>query len=75
MQGKGLRRRYPPSFNQPLPLVPLLICYWKPEEGMESDLNLFFDAASEDNLGIEDLYAIGTGIVRMFQKLAQRHGS
>jgi hypothetical protein len=59
---------------EPLPLVPLLICYWKPEDGMESDLNLFFDAASEDNLGIGDLYGIGTGIVRMFQKLAQRHG-
>lgn len=60
---------------EPLPLVPLLICYWKPEEGMDSDLNLFFDAASEDNLSIEGLYTIGTGIVRMFGKLAQRHGA
>lgn len=59
---------------QPLPLVPMLICYWKPEEGMQSDLNLFFDITAEDNLGIEELYAIGTGIVRMFTKIAQRHG-
>lgn len=58
----------------PLPLVPVLICYWKPEEGMESDLNLFFDANAERNLGIEGLYSLGAGIVRMFEKLAQRHG-
>ena len=58
----------------PLPLVPILICYWKPEEGMASDLNVFFDATAEDNLGIEEIYAMGTGIVRMFQKLARRHG-
>ena len=58
----------------PLPLVPLLICYWRPEEGMESDLNLFFDASAEDNLGIEGIYALGTGITRMFERLAFRHG-
>jgi hypothetical protein len=59
---------------EPLPLVPLLICYWHPEEGMGSDLNLFFDASAEDNLGIGGLYALGTGITRMFERLALRHG-
>ena len=59
---------------RPLPLVPLLICYWHPEDGMESDLNLFFDASAEDNLGIEGIYALGTGITRMFERLALRHG-
>jgi len=58
----------------PLPLVPLLICYWHPEEGMGSNLSLFFDATAEDNLGIDGLYALGTGITRMFEKLALRHG-
>lgn len=58
----------------PLPLVPLLICYWQAEEGMESDLNLFFDASAEDNLGIDGIYALGVGITRMFEKLALRHG-
>ena len=58
----------------PLPLVPLLICYWHPEEGMDSNLNLFFDASAEDNLGIEGIYALGTGITRMFERLALRHG-
>jgi hypothetical protein len=59
----------------PLPLVPLLICYWRAEEGMASDLNLFFDASAEDNLGIQGIYALGAGITRMFEKLALRHGS
>jgi hypothetical protein len=59
---------------RPLPLVPLLICYWQPDEGMDSTLNLFFDATAEHNLGIEALYSLGTGITRMFQKLALRHG-
>ena len=59
----------------PLPLVPLLICYWRAEESMASDLNLFFDATAEDNLGIRGIYALGAGITRMFEKLALRHGS
>lgn len=58
----------------PLPKVPMLICYWKPDEGLESDLNLFFDSTAEDNLKIESLFALGTGLVRMFEKIALRHG-
>ena len=58
----------------PLPKIPMLICYWKPEEDLESDLNLFFDSSAEENSSIEAIYALGTGIVRMFQKLALRHG-
>jgi hypothetical protein len=58
----------------PLPLVQLLVCYWQAEDGMDSNLNLFFDATAEDNLGIDGLYALGAGITRMFEKLALRHG-
>ncbi len=59
---------------RPLPLVPILICYWHPEEGLDSEFNLFFDASAEDNLGIEEIYSLGTGIARMFEKLALKHG-
>ncbi len=59
---------------RPLPLVPLLVCYWRPEEGMDSNFNLFFDTTAEENLGIQGLYSLGAGITRMFQRLAQRHG-
>ncbi len=58
----------------PLPKVPILICYWKPEDGLESSLNIFFDSTAEDNLNIESIYALGTGLVRMFEKIALRHG-
>ncbi len=58
----------------PLPKVPILICYWKPEDGLESSLNIFFDSTAEDNLNIESLYSLATGLVRMFEKLALRHG-
>lgn len=58
----------------PLPLVPILICYWEPDEGMDSNLNLFFDTSAADNLGVQVLYTLGTGITRMFEKLARRHG-
>lgn len=58
----------------PLPNLPVLICYWKPEDGLESDLHLFFDEAAEDNLNIESIYTLGAGLALMFEKLAHRHG-
>jgi len=58
----------------PLPKVPILICYWKPEDDLESDLNIFFDSAAEENLNIESIYTLGAGLVIMFEKLAVRHG-
>jgi hypothetical protein len=58
----------------PLPKVPMLICYWKPEDGMSSSLHIFFDASVDDNLNIESVFGLGTGLVRMFEKIALRHG-
>ncbi|MDF1592009.1 MAG: DUF3786 domain-containing protein [Desulfobacterales bacterium] len=58
----------------PLPKVPILISYTKPEDGFESDLNMFFDATAEKNLNIESIFALGTGLARMFEKIAFRHG-
>jgi hypothetical protein len=66
--GRQVEKQYP------LPKVPILICYWKPEDGLESSLNIFFDSTAEDNLNIESIFALGTGLVRMFEKLALRHG-
>jgi hypothetical protein len=58
----------------PLPKVPFLICYWRPEDDLASDLNIFFDSKAEENLNIESIYTLGTGLVIMFEKLALRHG-
>ena len=58
----------------PLPLVPVMICYWKPEEGMGSSLNLFFDRSADQNLGADSVFFLGTGLAQMFEKLAEHHG-
>ncbi len=58
----------------PLPKVPILICYWKPDGGLESSLNIFFDSTAEENLNIESIYTLGVGLVRMFEKISLRHG-
>jgi len=57
----------------PLPRVPMLVCYWRPEDGMESQLNLFFDDTAERNLSVESLFTMATGIVRMLEKIMYRH--
>ncbi len=58
----------------PLPKVPMLICYWYPEEKMESDLHLFFDETAEDYLNINSINSLGSGFVTMLEKLTLRHG-
>lgn len=58
----------------PFPRVPVLFCYWKPEDGMGSSLHIFFDATAESNLTTEAAYALINGLVQMFEKVAQRHG-
>lgn len=58
----------------PLPRVPLMICYWKPEDGLASSLNLFFDKTADDNLDIGSIFSLGAGLAQMFEKLALRHG-
>jgi hypothetical protein len=75
--GKQVKNHYQSDISlvlHPLPLVPLLICYWEPEEGLESSLNLFFDSTAEQNLNIEAIYALGAGLVRMFEKISLTHG-
>ena len=57
-----------------LPLVPLLICYWREAEGIESSLNIFFDQSINANLDIGAVYMLATGLTQMFEKLALRHG-
>lgn len=58
-----------------LPRVPMMICYWLPEESLESSLNIFFDETADKNLSIGSIFTIGAGLTQMFDKLALRHGS
>ncbi len=58
----------------PFPLVPIMVCYWKPEDGLGSSLNVFFDKTVGDNLGADSTFFLGTGLAQMFEKLAEHHG-
>jgi hypothetical protein len=75
--GKQVENHYNSDISlvlHPLPKVPVLICYWKPDEGLDSDLNIFFDSRAEKNLNIESIYALTAGLVVMFEKISLRHG-
>jgi hypothetical protein len=58
----------------PLPKVPVMICYWLPEDGMDSSLHLFFDETADRNLDIGSVFSLGAGLAQMFTKIALRHG-
>jgi hypothetical protein len=58
----------------PLPKVPIMVCYWLPEEGMQSSLNVFFDQTADKNLDIGSIFSLGAGLAQMFTRLARRHG-
>ncbi len=58
----------------PLPKVPIMICYWEPEDGLASTLNIFYDETADRNLDIGALFTLGAGLTQMFEKLAMRHG-
>jgi hypothetical protein len=59
---------------QPLPKLPILICYWKPGDGLESFLKVLVDSTAEDNLNIESMFILCVGLMRMFAKVADSHG-
>ena len=76
--GRQVEKHYDSDISlvlHPLPKIPILICYWKPEpeDGLESNLNIFFDSTAEKNLNIESIYTLATGLTIMFEKLALRH--
>jgi len=74
--GKQVERKFDSDISlvlYPLPKVPILICYWKPEDGLESDFHLFFDSTVENNLSIDAIYALSFGLATMFEKIALRH--
>jgi hypothetical protein len=75
--GKQVQRQFQSDISvvlHPLPKVPIMICYWQPDEGLGSSLNLYFDETTERNLDIGSTFSLGAGLTQMFQKLALRHG-
>ena len=76
--GRQVERQFKSDISvvlHPLPRVPLMVCYWRPEEGMGSSLNLFFDETADRNLDIGGCFALGVGLAQMFTRIAWRHGT
>jgi hypothetical protein len=75
--GKTVEKRFESDVSvvlYPFPLVPVMLCYWKPEDELGSSLNLFFDKTVDENLGLDSTFFLGTGLAQMFEKLAEHHG-
>ena len=58
---------------RPLPMVPSVIVYSAPEEGMESTLRVLFDDTATDYITPEVITFMVRGMVEMFQKIISRH--
>jgi hypothetical protein len=75
--GKAVARQFAADVSivlHPFPLVPIMICYWQANEGLQSSLNIFFDRSAGDNLGADAVFTLGSGLVQMFCKFAAHHG-
>jgi len=57
----------------PLPKVPFLINYWRPEEDLESKLNILFDRSAGRNSTPQSISLLTRGLVEMFRQLIVRH--
>lgn len=76
--GRRTRNYYESDISlviSPLPKLPILICYWKSEDAMDSDLHLFFDSSADMNADIDIVYTLTAGIVVMFEKISMKHVS
>ena len=75
--GKQVEQQFQSDISvvlHPLPKVPIMICYWSPEEGLDSSLNIFFDETADRNLEIGSVFTLGTGLAQMFTNIVLRHG-
>ena len=75
--GKKVEKQFQSDISivlYPLPKLPVMICYWMPEDGMESTLNVFFDKTADQNLDTGAVFSLGSGLAQMFEKMAARHG-
>jgi hypothetical protein len=75
--GKKVEKQFESDISvvlHPLPKIPIMVCYWLPEDGIESSLNVYFDETADKNLDIGSVFTLGVGLAQMFEKLALRHG-
>lgn len=74
--GKPVAKQFESDISvvlHPLPKVPVMICYWLPEDDLGSSLSVFFDVTADKNLNTDSVFTLGAGLAQMFQKIALRH--
>jgi len=59
----------------PLPKVPMKISVWEADGQFESNLTLLFDRSAEVNLGVEALYMLCVGFLKMLKRISQTHSA
>ena len=77
LSGKQVEKQFESDISvvlHSLPKVPIMVCYWSPEDDFESSLNVFFDQTADENLDIGSVFTLGAGLTQMFEKITLRHG-
>ncbi|MEN8263179.1 MAG: DUF3786 domain-containing protein [Nitrospirota bacterium] len=57
----------------PLPKVPFLILYWKPEGHFGAKLKVLLDSSADSYLDAHSIYVLARGIVEMFKRILSHH--
>lgn len=57
----------------PLPKVPFLIHYWRPDDGFPSELNILLDRSAGKNINAHSINLLARGIIEMFRQLILSH--
>lgn len=75
--GKAVEEQYRSDISvvlHPLPKLPIMVCYWKPEQELESSIGIYFDRTANRNLDTGSIFSLSSGLAQMFKKFAIRHG-
>ena len=77
LNGKEVEKQFKSDISvvmHTLPKVPIMICYWAPDDGLDSSLNIYFDETADQNLDIGSIFSLAAGLTQMFTKMALTHG-
>lgn len=78
LNGKEVEQQFQSDISvvmYPLPKVPVMICYWAPDEGLGSSLNVFFDSTAHENIDVGSIFNLGAGLAQMFERMSVKHGA
>ncbi|UCG79429.1 MAG: DUF3786 domain-containing protein, partial [Nitrospirota bacterium] len=53
----------------PLPKVPFMVLYWRPDQEYSSELKVLFDSTADEYLDVESLIFLGEGLVEILDRM------